>query len=83
MEQVTHKVLTQESNEINSQFNMRIKVFDTAVQDGTDEDRAVLLASVFRSCFFLGAGYNDSVVQESQKYWNNDWITHYETIRAT
>ncbi len=47
-----------------------------------DPERAALLATIFKNCYFIGSGYNEDIVQESQKYWDQEWIDHYNEIKA-
>jgi hypothetical protein len=58
---------------------MRRTVYTRALKD-VDHERAELLATIFRNCYFLGAGYNEDVVKESQKHWEPEWIKHYENV---
>jgi hypothetical protein len=41
-----------------------------------------LLATIFKNCYFIGAGYNPDLVVESQKFWDKEWIEHYNEIKA-
>ena len=43
---------------------MRLTVFNRALKE-VDRERAELLSTIFRNCYFLGAGYNPDVVRES------------------
>ena len=61
---------------------MRMTVYERASKDGHDHDRAALLATIFKNCYFIGSGYNPDLVLESQKYWDKQWIEHYNTIKA-
>ena len=74
--------LVRMQDEIESHFNMRVEVYERAKADGKDEDRAQLLASIFRNCYFLGCDYKEvgPVVEESQKYWQKAWIEHYVSL---
>lgn len=56
---------------------MRVDVYERAIQDGIDDERAQQMAVVFRNCYFLGSEYSEGVVKESQKYWETDWIARY------
>ena len=67
----------QETNEIETHFNMRKLVFERA-RPVVGDDRAESLASVFRACYFWGSGYNEDVIKQSQEYWEPEWIKHYE-----
>ena len=64
-------------DEVDSHFEMRKQVFNRAMSDGTSNERAALLASVFRNCYFMGCGYHEDVIKESQKFWDPEWIEHY------
>ena len=44
---------------------------------GKNEQQAGLIATVFRNCYFLGCGYHEDVMAESQKYWEPQQIEHY------
>lgn len=76
------QLLPQETTEIGSHYKMRLTVFERAIKDGVTEERAALLATIFKNCYFIGAGYNDDVVKESQKYWEQAWIDHYNEVKA-
>ena len=52
-------------------------MYERAIKDGIDDERAQQMAIVFRNCYFLGAEYSEEVVKESQKYWEREWITRY------
>ena len=51
--------------EVDSHFAMRKQVFERALSAGKTQERAAMLASVFRNCYFLGCGYEDSIMKES------------------
>lgn len=61
---------------------MRLSVFSKATEDGHPQERAALLATIFKNCYFIGSGYNEDLVKESQKYWQQEWIEHYNEIKA-
>ena len=69
--------LTQLPEEIDSHFQMRLTVYQRAIKDGLDHERALQIANVFRNCYFMGCGYDPSVLSGSQKYWEEDLIKHY------
>jgi hypothetical protein len=75
--------MVQKNNEIKDHFEMRKSVFDRALASGLEEERAYLLASVFSNCYHYGAEYNLDVVQESQKFWEKEWLSHYQSFKAT
>lgn len=75
-------MLTQEKSEINSHFKMRLSVYERAVAQGVDQERAALLATIFKNCYFIGSGYNADIVRESQQFWDEAWIVHYNEIKA-
>lgn len=61
---------------------MRLAVYERAVRAGIDSERAALLATIFKNCYFIGSGYNADLVRESQQFWDETWITHYNEIKA-
>jgi len=61
---------------------MRLTVYQRAKTDGVEITRAALLATIFKNCYFIGTGYNEDLMRESQKYWDKEWIDHYNNIRA-
>ena len=56
---------------------MRQQVYQRAISDGKTADQAALITSVFRNSFFLGCGYQEEVMAESQQYWDPLWIEEY------
>ena len=79
----TAKKLSQQQGEVNAHFKMRVTVYERAIEDGQDDDRAQQMAIVFRNCYFLGCQYSSEVVTESQKYWEKEWITRYSDLIQT
>ena len=69
--------LTMMHDEIESHFAMRKQVYQRALTHGNSAEKAALLASVFRNCYFLGCGYSDDVVAASQQFWDPEWVQHY------
>jgi hypothetical protein len=61
---------------------MRLEVFKRAKAQGIESERAALLATIFKNCYFIGAGYNPDLIVESQKFWDKAWIDHYNEIKA-
>ena len=57
--------LPQESSEITSHYKMRLTVYQRAKADGLKEERAALLATIFKNCYFMGSGYNEDLMRES------------------
>ena len=49
--------IEQKNNEISEHFAMRRAVYDAAINDGKNEERAYLLASIFANCYHYGAHY--------------------------
>mgnify|MGYP006970071336 CR=1 FL=1 len=45
---------------------MRLAVYERAVAKGVQPERATLLATIFKNCYFIGTGYNADLVSESQ-----------------
>lgn len=74
--------MPQESSEISTHYKMRLSVFQRAVKDGVESERAALLATIFKNCYFIGTGYNEDLMRESQKYWDEAWIEHYNKVKA-
>ena len=72
--------LEQMHDEVDSHFAMRNQVYSRAQSEGISTERAALLASIFRNCYFMGTGYHEDVLKESQKYWDAEWIEHYVTL---
>ena len=70
-------LLEQHHDEVDSHFAMRQQVYERALSEGKAPEKAALLASVFRNCYFLGCGYPEEVMKESQKFWDQSWIEHY------
>ena len=56
---------------------MRKQVYERALEGEKTPEQAALLASVFRNCYFMGCGYHEDVMQESQKFWDAQWVEHY------
>lgn len=61
---------------------MRLAVYERAVAKGVQQERAALLATIFKNCYFIGTGYNADLVSESQQFWDEAWIVHYNEVRA-
>ena len=59
---------------------MRQQVYSRAMLAGKTHEQALLTASVFRNCYFMGCGYQEDVMTETQKYWDNEWVEHYVKI---
>ena len=59
---------------------MRKLVYDRALNDGNDADKALLLATIFKNAYFMGCEYNQDVLNQSQKYWESDWVQHYVNV---
>jgi hypothetical protein len=58
-------MLVQENSEIGTHFKMRLAVHERALKAGVDQERAALLATIFKNCYFIGSGYNADLVRES------------------
>jgi hypothetical protein len=69
--------LRQHPEEIDTHFKMRLDVYNRVIAAGESAERALLLSNIFRNCYFMGCGYDKSLVADSQKYWDKDWVAHY------
>ena len=56
---------------------MRKTVYERALSAGESEERAALLATIFRNCYFMGCSYPEEVLKNSQTYWDPEWVEHF------
>jgi len=53
------------AEEIDSQYEMRVRVYERAVADGLDGEKADLMATIFKNCYFMGCTYHEDVMKQS------------------
>ncbi len=74
--------MPKENSEITSHYKMRLSVYQRAKAAGVEPVRAALLATIFKNCYFIGTGYNEDLMRESQKYWDKEWLDHFINVMA-
>ena len=48
---------------------MRVDVYDEAVKEGLDHERALVLCNIFKSAYFMGCSYPEEVMLDSRRFW--------------